>query len=273
MAATAPFPQIAQIYDLSSGARSNYEAFTVDLNKRFSHGLQFEASYNHAVNLSNGEGAVPKSFSQGDDGGTPSNIYDLNYDYGNVAFTRRQRFQTTFIYDLPFTYKSNALLNGIISRWELAGVVLFQTGPFLSVQASGADPSGTNFENFNTDGRADRVPGVPLYLAHRTINQWINPAAFAIPSNNIGRFGNSQVGSVVGPGTQAVSLSLFKSVPLYKEGVQFRLGASVANVLNHPNYLPPSLDLGTSNFNTISNVQTVDAAGPRQMMLSARITF
>lgn len=273
VAGTAPFPQIGPIFDLSSGARSNYEAFTVDLNKRFSRGLQFEASYNHAVNLSNGEGASPHSFSQGDDGGTPSNIYDLNYDYGNVAFTRRQRFQTTFIYDLPFTYKSNALLNGIMSGWEVAGVLLFQTGPFLSVQANGADPSGTNFENINTDGRADRVPGVPLYAAQKTINQWINPAAFAIPPDNIGRFGNSQVGSVVGPGTKTVSLSLFKSVPLYKERVQFRLGAAVANVFNHPNYLPPSLDLGTSNFNTISNVQTVDAAGPRQMMLSARITF
>jgi hypothetical protein len=272
-AGTAPFPQVGPIFDLSSGARSNYEALTIDLNKRFSRGLQFEASYNHAVNLSNGEGSSPRSFSQGDDGGAPSNIYNLNYDYGNVAFTRRQRFETTFIYDFPFTYKSNALLNGIMSGWELAGVLLFQTGPFLSVQASGADPSGTNFENIVTDGRADRVPGVPLYAAHKTINEWINPAAFSIPPDNSGRFGNSQVGSVVGPGTQAVSLSLFKSVPLYTERAQFRLGAAVANLLNHPNYLPPSLDVGTSNFNTISNVQSADAAGPRQMMLSARITF
>jgi hypothetical protein len=82
------------------------------------------------------------------------------------------------------------------------------------------------------------------------------------------------VGSVVGPGTQAVSLSLFKSVPLYHERVQFRLGASVANAFNHPNYQPPTnLDIGLPDFNTISNVQTADAAGPRQVMLSARITF
>ena len=55
--------------------------------------------------------------------------------------------------------------------------------------------------------------------------------------------------------------------------MQFKLGAAVANVLNHADYLPPSLDLGTSNFNTMSNVQTVDAAHPRQMMLSALIAF
>ncbi|HXZ42751.1 MAG TPA: carboxypeptidase regulatory-like domain-containing protein [Terriglobales bacterium] len=275
VAATEPFPQIGPIYDYATGGRTNYEAFTIDLNKRFSHGLQFEASYNHAVNLSNVEGASPRSFTSGDDGGVPSNIYDINYDYGNVSFTRRQRFQTTFIYNLPFTYKSNALLDQVVSRWELAGVVLFQTGPFLSVQANGVDPSGTGWDIINgTDERADRVPGVPLYPAHKSINEWINPAAFSVPANNIGRFGDSQVGSVVGPGTQAVSLSLFKSIPLYQERVQFRLGASVANVFNHPNYQPPTnLDIGLPNFNTISNVQTVDAAGPRQMMLSARITF
>jgi len=272
--ATEPFPQVGPIYDFTTGGRTNYEAFTIDLNKRTSHGLQFEASYNHAVNLSNIEGASPRSFTTGDDGYVPSNTYNLNQDYGNVSFTRRQRFQTTFIYNFPFTYKGNALLNGVVRGWELAGVVLFQTGPFLSVQAEGADPSGTGWEIFNGDGRADRVPGVPLYPRHKTINEWINPAAFAIPPNNIGRYGDSQMGSVVGPGTQAVSLSLFKSVPLYKERVQFRLGAAVANAFNHPNYQPPtSLDIGYSNFNTISNVQTYDAAGPRQMMLSARITF
>jgi hypothetical protein len=271
VAATRPFPELAQVYDISSGARSNYEAFTVSLNKRFSHGLQFETSYNHAVNLDNGMGGSPSSFSSGDSGGTPTNTYDLNYDYGNVPYTRRQRFQTTFLYNLPFTFTSEAL-NRVAGGWELAGVLLFQTGPFLSVQAAGADPSGTNYENFETDPRADQIAGVPVYAAQKSIYQWVNPAAFAIPANNIGRFGTSQVGSVVGPGTQAVSLSLFKTVQL-RERAQLRLGASVANLFNHPNYLPPSLDLGLSNFNTISNVQSADAGGPRQMMLSARITF
>jgi hypothetical protein len=63
----------------------------------------------------------------------------------------------------------------------------------------------------------------------------------------------------------------FYSTP--KERVQFRLGAAVANVLNHANYLPRSLDFGTSNSNTISNVRTVDAADPQQMILRARIAF
>lgn len=269
--AGAPFPAFAVVRYLQANARSNYEAFTIDLNKRISKGLQFEISYNHAVDLADGSND-PTGF-QGEGGGTPTNIYDLGYDYGNVPFTRRHRFQTTFLYGLPFTYKRNAILSQAVSGWEIAGILLYQTGPFLSVQAAGADPSGTGFENITGDGRADRVAGVPLYAAQKSINEWVNPAAFAIPPDNIGRFGQSQVGSVVGPGSQVVSLSLFKSFPIYKERAKIRLGAAASNLFNHPNYLPPALDLGNSDFNTISNVQSADNGGPRQVMLSARITW
>jgi hypothetical protein len=272
VAASRPFPTLAQIYVASGGARSNYNAFTVDVNKRFSHGLQFDTSYKHAVNLGNGGGGSPTSFTSGDNGSTGTNPYDIDYDYGHVPFTRRHRFLTTFIYDFPFGYESKPLLHRIVNGWTLAGVLLFQTGPFLSVTASGADPAGTNYPNFRGNPRADRVPEEPLYPAQQTIRQWVNPGAFAIPPDNIGRFGTSQVGAVVGPGTEVVSLSLFKSFRL-SERAQFRLGASVANVFNHPNYLPPALTLGLASFGTISNVQSAEGAGPRQMMLSARVIF
>ena len=164
-------------------------------------------------------------------------------------------------------------MNQIVGGWQLAGVTLFQSGPFLTVVTPGADPAGNNFPNLEAAGRVDSVPGVPLYPANRSILQWINPAAFAIPANNIGRPGNSPVGAVVGPGTQAVSLSLFKSFAI-KERVTLQLGAAASNLLNHPNYLPPSnLNLGTSGFGSVTNVQTLESGGPRTLQMTARITF
>jgi len=119
----------------------------------------------------------------------------------------------------------------------------------------------------------DRVSGVSSYPANRSIQQWINPAAFAIPGNNIGRPGNSTVGGVVGPGTQAVSLSLFKSFRM-REGLALQLGGAASNVLNHPNYLPPSnLNLGTSGFGSVTNVQALESGGPRSLQLTGRIVF
>ena len=85
-----------------------------------------------------------------------------------------------------------------------------QTGPYMTVLA-GNEASGTGFPELVGDGRADAVSDFSHY-ASQSLNQWINPAAFATPANNIGRFGSSFVGAVTGPATQAVSLSSFKSV-------------------------------------------------------------
>ncbi len=266
-----PYPILNQIVEETNGGRSNYEAVTASLNKRMSKGLQFQVSYNHAVNLANNGGYNPTAFA-GSGGGQTTDYYNPNLDYGNVAFTRRHRFQTTFLYESPFSHTGNKYVNQIAGQWELAGVVLFQTGPFLTVVASGADPSGTNFPNIQGSGRADTVAGVSTVPTTQTISNWINASAFAIPANNIGRFGDSSVGSVVGPGTQAVSLSLFRTFKL-KEKVSFRVGASGSNVLNHPNYGVPGLTLGTAAFGTISSLQTADGAAPRSLQLTGRITF
>jgi hypothetical protein len=137
---------------------------------------------------------------------------------------------------------------------------------------AGNDPSGTGFPELVGDGRADTVPGVSPYTG-QSLNQWINPAAFATPANNIGRFGDSPVGAVTGPGTQAVSLSLFKSVAI-TERIKMQIGASAANAFNHPNYdVPGNLTLGTSGFAQISNLQSAEGAGPRSIQLSGRINF
>jgi hypothetical protein len=278
--AFAPFPLWEQIIFRNSNGVLNYNAFTASVHKRFSAGLQFQASYTLAKNLSDATGYDPvgASFEQ-PTGGVLSNPADPMLDYGNVSFTDRQRFLATFLYELPigkgrrFAANSSKLVDGIIGGWEISGVIVAQTGPFMTITAPG-DPSGTGFNVLQGDGRADTVAGVSPY-AGQSLSQWINPAAFAIAPNNIGRFGDSPIGSVVGPGEQVVSLSLLKRVSL-NERVRMQVGAAAANAFNHPNYaIPGILDLGYvgSGFGQISNLQTAEGAGPRSIQLTGRITF
>jgi hypothetical protein len=277
-AAGSAYPLWAYIAQESTGARSNYEALTVAGNKRMSHGLQFATSYTFAKNLSNGQGYNPTAFAT-QAGGTVTDIYNINLDYGNVSFTHRNRLLSTFLYELPFgrkgalLRKANGIVDGVIGGWQLSGVLLFQTGPFLTVVAPGADPSGNNSENTSGAGRADIIPGVPLYPANQSIADWINPAAFVKPVSNIGRAGNSPVGAVVGPGTQAVSLSMFKSFQV-RERLRVQIGVAASNALNHPNYAVPSnLNVGTAGFSSITNVQTQENGGPRSLQLTGRLSF
>ena len=265
----APYPLLAQIVYLTNAARSNYNALTVSVNKRMSKGLQYQVSYNHAKNLSNGGGYAPSGFAS-EGGGTLSDPSNPNLDYGNVAYTRRDRFLATFLYNLPFKMR-NKVANQLVSGWEAAGVVLFQSGPFLTVLASGADPSGTNFPNLQGSGRADVAPATSRFiLTAQNPAQWLNASAFAVPANNIGRFGNEAVGAVNGPGTQAVSLSLFRSIA-FTERMRLRFGISAANSLNHPNYGNPGLTLNTSTFGTITSLQSAEGAGPRQLQLTGEL--
>ncbi len=268
---SAPYPLLAQIVYLTNAARSNYNAFTATVNKRMSKGLQFQSSYNFAKNLSNGGGYAPGGFA-GEGGGTLSDPSNPNLDYGNVAYTRRNRFQTTFLYNLPFGHTHNAIVNQLAGGWELAGVLLFQSGPFLQAVASGADPSGTNFPNLQGSGRTDVVSGVSPYAANQSPSMWLNAAAFAVPANNIGRFGNEPIGYFNGPGTEAVSASLFRTVT-FTERLRLRVGISAANAINHINYGNPGTTLNSSTFGTITSLQSAEGAGPRQVQLTGRITF
>jgi hypothetical protein len=168
--------------------------------------------------------------------------------------------------------RSDGVLERIVGGWALSGIALFQSGPFMTV-ATFNDPSGTGYNVFyGFGGRADTVRGADPY-AGQSINQWINPTAFADPPNNIGRFGDSQQGAVTGPGTKVVSLSLLKRVAL-TELARLEVGAQVANVFNHPNYAPPgSLALGFPGFGQITSLQSAEGTGPRAMQLTARVTF
>ena len=66
---------------------------------------------------------------------------------------------------------------------------------------------------------------------------------------------------------------MFKSFDI-TERARFQIGAAASNFLNHPNYITPSnLNVGTAGFSSITNVQSQEAGGPRQLQLTGRIVF
>jgi hypothetical protein len=278
--ALTPFPLLAYIQTTSDLGFTNFQSGTVSVKKR-SANLQFEVSYTLTRNLTNvygcGENSAASFATEGAFNTVLCDPKDPGLDYGNTPFSHRNRFLATFLYELPFG-KGQAFLNGnglldqLVGGWELSGVGLFQTGPFLTVTTLN-DPSGVGFNLFTANGgRADTVKGVSPY-AGQSLSQWINPAAFIDPANDIARFGDSQNGAVTGPGTQAVSLSLLKRFS-FTERIRAVIGMQVSNALNHPNYNPPgNLTLGVPAFGTISSMQVAEGAGPRQIQLTGRITF
>src|SRR5437867_2050855 len=80
--------------------------------------------------------------------------------------------------------------------WDVAGVALAQSGPFLTPSFTGGDPSGTgaNVRGFTSTTRPDQVGDGNV--ADPTVDHFFDRNGFVIPANNIGRFGNAPVGSL-----------------------------------------------------------------------------
>jgi hypothetical protein len=276
--AFSPYPLWAEIETVQNGGISHYNAFNVAVLRRLRNGVQFQSSYAFNRNLSDAQGQAPTSFT-GETGGLASNLLQPRLDYGNVAFTRRHRFLTTGLYQLPFGRNkayfanTNPVVDRLIGGWELSGVIMMQSGPFLTPVAANADPAGVGFPQLIGSGRSDRVPNVAMRTQDRSkVGPWLNSAAFKVPANNIGRFGNASVGSVPGIGTEVVSASLMKSIRI-KEGTLLYFGTQAANVFNHVNYTQPNTTITTSAFGTVSSVQTAEGAGPRAFQMVFRFTF
>jgi hypothetical protein len=279
--ATLPYPIWGIIQSVVNQAESNYNSYSAIAEKRMSHGLQFQASYVLTRDLSNAGGADPTAFAPAG-GNWVTDRFHPGLDYGNVIFDRRHRVLATFLYSLPFGKggtilpNSGHLMDALVGGWQLGGVTIFQSGAFLTPSESSTDPAGTNVLNVAGFTRADVVPGVSPRAVRGLTNPagpvFLNPNAFAVPPSDIGRFGDASVGSVVGPGTDAVSLSLIKSIKI-TEQLQFQFGAQAANALNHRNYDVPNVSVDTSAFGTISGLQTAEGAGPRNVEITGRISF
>ena len=74
-------------------------------------------------------------------GSTLSDPYHPGLDYGNVPYARRESRCCQFLYTLPVgkgqaSLNSNSVLDKVVGGWQLGGLLLFQSGPFMSTSVS-----------------------------------------------------------------------------------------------------------------------------------------
>ena len=277
-----PYPCWSIIDGITNAAESNYNSGTVEISRHSGKDLTFDASYTYTRDLSNAGGMAPNAFAIAG-GNFATDRFHPGIDYGNVIYDRKHRFLATYLYNLPFGkgqrwLPSGSALNALVGDWQLGGVTILQSGPFLTPYQQSVDPANTNVLTTVGQARPDQLTGVSLYASHRNTTQWLNPDAFPYlnlqnpDGTGIGRFGNSPVGGVVGPGTANFSLSLMKSVALHEQ-LRFQFSVEAANVFNHRNYEPPNMQVDSGTFGSITALQTAEGAGPRSLELAARINF
>ena len=292
-----PYPNWGVVNDRAVGADMNYNSAQVEVHHRFQKGLIFDSTYTFAKNLADNQGPAPSGGFAGENaGGRDMDAYDLKAEYGPVWGTRQQRWITTAVYELPVgrgrKYMSNAnhFVDAVLGGWRLSNIFLVQSGPYETPYFSNGDPSGTGSGLIGRPQHPDRIGNGSV--SNPTASMWFNPAAFTCPGVSnwsvgqpctigdnpstdaapIGRFGNSGVGIVTGPGTVNLNTALGKAFSI-SERAKFKIEASFTNIFNHVNLADPVNAIDNPSFGQITSARGSDFGGYRTGQVSARLEF
>jgi Carboxypeptidase regulatory-like domain/TonB dependent receptor len=246
-----PFSTISENFSPIFHTTGN--SLQIGIHKQYSHGFMINAEYQwiRVLGVENFE--------------NPANIGD---SYGNISNITPQTLEVSYAYALPFGRRqmlfrsSAAVVDKIVSGWQIAGITSFQSGqPFSVTYTAPGNPVGL------VSGRANRVPGVALYPIHKTLNEWFNPAAFTAPPNFT--YGTSGYNMLWGPHYQNWDMNLMKNIS-WKERYNLQIRADAFNVFNHPNFSVPGA--AVSNPSSIGRI-TSQVNENRTMEFAAKFSF
>jgi hypothetical protein len=263
-----PYPQYRNITLRENGGNSMYHALQFEAERKLASGVYYQVGWTWAKQLSHG-------IDSGEQGAVIANAYDRDSERGDDLYMSRHRLVASYIWELPFgpgrpwLNNMRGIAGHVIGGWRIAGVTLLQTGLRFTPTFAGRDPSNTN----TVGGRPDRIGNGNLPKSERTIDRWFDASAFVLPPVNAGRFGNSGIGVLEGPGTVNIDLGLFKDVQL-NESARLEFSISTTNTFNHPNFRIPNANISApTSVGSIGGLQGQDESGPRTVILGMRIEF
>ena len=227
-----------------AGANAGYNALVATIQHRASRTFTFLANYtwSHCIDLLDNPGAFNTV--------AVENPNDIHRDYAACGFDRRGIFNSAIVAESHFGVRG--WRSALINNWELAPIIRWTSGARFSV-TSGQDNSetalGTDRPNWN---------GLPPYLnTHPLSSSTLNPSWFDVTKfseNAQGTYGNLARNAFVGPKYFNIDTALSRSFPLHEQ-LAMTLRLEAFNVLNHPNFNNPSVNLNSGSFGRITGAQ------------------
>ncbi len=164
---TRPNPSVGAVYYDENGVNSYYNGLAVQLLKRFSHGVQANASYTWSHEIDDGQ-----SYGESTNNLFLSNanywLYNGNYkaDKGTGTLDQRHRFVLNWIWSPTFTHRTGAFYRYVVNNWQLSSITSLASGhPYGSEQINVSDTPVTGmFSNFSITGSgfSYRAPWLPV---------------------------------------------------------------------------------------------------------------
>jgi hypothetical protein len=287
-------PQFDSVSLHSNPASSTYHSMQLQVTKRLSQGFTTQASYTWSRSLGESDGDNVVDYVD------PRNR-SLNKSV--LGFHRTHFFTTNGTFELPFGPNRRFLsgapqwLSRVVERWQFGGIFSRTSGTPLSITApiSTVWQTATNNPpniagNFpKSSGQVTKVGNGVIYFPG--IQQIPDPSLANVTALNglSGSFSNKAIANAEGqlllvnpvPGeTGSLGLKWIEGPPLIgfdmnlikrmtiTEGKQFEFRMDVINVLNHPNFGNPVVNINNLSFGRITT-----ATGNRRFVMNARLNF
>ena len=281
--------------------QSWYEALEVEVQKRVSHGFQFQSSYTYSKLEDTSEGQYPGTTGTIQDAGTQDSTDPFNvlFDKGPSEYDATHQWTTNLIYYLPDIKTASGFLPKLLNGWWTSNIITLRSGFAFAPNS----PGGSIANSYNTYGGSDRdafVTAANLAAVQANFNanavvynpktvivdtpaigtpgiQWFNPNMFA--PQPFGQLVDVPRGVLRGPGYAGWDFALAKDTKLglLGEAGVLRFRAEFFNVLNHPDFLLPNYGLTGFFPGAIQSGAGVITSTPtnnqREIQLTLRVEF
>jgi Carboxypeptidase regulatory-like domain/TonB dependent receptor-like, beta-barrel len=251
-----PYTNFGGISFEESGTDSNYNALQAKMERRFSNGLAYTASYAYSKCIDTSDGTYIESQSD-----TYQRPNDRAAERAVCEFDVRHALTFTYIYELPIG-RGKSLLGGVsgvadklISGWQIQGLTSMFSGDHRLIVTNSWD----NLNNGGT-GYPDLVcdPNMGSGRSNaQKVAMFFNTSCFAAPGGGtVGVpnyiYGDSSRHPLDSPGIMNWDLALQKDT-MASEKVRVQFSAEAFNVFNRVNFAPPNASFGTPQFGTITS--------------------
>jgi hypothetical protein len=268
---TAPYPNFPQVEWKSPIGNANYNALQAKLEERLSKGLSFLLNYTWSKNISDYVTNLEVGAGAGNGHTFNQNWYNRKADKALTVNDQPQRVSFNLSYEVPAGKGHQALSSGLASQilgnWQMNGIYSLASGETLGV-ISPSDTSQTGVFKVGVT-RANCI-AKPAFFSGGSVSAWFDTSAFAVPATyQFGTCGNSP--GIRSPRTDNLNYSLFKNfTPTTNERFRIQFRAEFFNILNHPQFAPPSnLTVSTAGFGSLTSL----LQSPRQIQFALKLFY
>jgi Carboxypeptidase regulatory-like domain/TonB-dependent Receptor Plug Domain/TonB dependent receptor len=166
-----PNPNYNGVVQADNGVDSYYNGLALQLQKRFSHGLQGNVAYTWSHEIDDGQGigqATQNIFLSNAFAWTYNGNY--RYDRGDGLEDQRQRLAINWVWAPKFTERSDVFSKFLVNNWQLSSLTTINSSrpaaaPTIrdnDTTATAPVPGMVSFFSINGSGLGSRVPFMPM---------------------------------------------------------------------------------------------------------------